>query len=156
MPIINPRMILKWRFFVQLTGVLLGAVIRVMIWYFLELLRRTSLRFWAKKKFSKKNSLLVEKVSSKILKITKCSSSFLVIVLSNAYHVHRAHRWFYDFLKLVFGFLDYIFWNFFLLRTSSWFALVTSESIKSKLLPQRPGKDPLAVQKNAISGSSSG
>ena len=44
------------------------------------------------KKNRKKKSLLVEKVSSKILKITKCSCSFLVIIVSNAYHVHRAHR----------------------------------------------------------------
>ena len=45
----------------------------------------------SKKKFEKK-SLLVKKVSFKILKITKYSCSFPVIIVSNACHVHRAHR----------------------------------------------------------------
>ena len=44
------------------------------------------------KKIFEKKSLLVEKVSSKILKITNSSYSFRVIIVSNACHVHRAHR----------------------------------------------------------------
>ena len=57
-----------------------------------EVTKGNELEVLSKKRISKKNSLLVEKVSSKILKITKCSCSFPVIIVSNACHVHRAHR----------------------------------------------------------------
>ena len=41
----NPRRNQIWPFLVQQTGLLLGAVVRVLIRYFLGLLRGTSLRF---------------------------------------------------------------------------------------------------------------
>ena len=59
----------------------------------------------------------------------------------------QEHLVIFKILELTFSTNKLFLFKFFLLRTSSWFPLVTPESIKSKLLPQRPGEDPLAVQK---------